>query len=52
MARQIDLPIIVEGIETLEQIELLSMMGCEYVQGYYFSKPLRQEEFERYLAKG
>ena len=50
MARQIDLPIIVEGIETLEQIELLSMMGCEYVQGYYFYQPMSIESFETLIS--
>ncbi|ORT99271.1 Sensory box/GGDEF family protein [Anaerovibrio sp. JC8] len=50
MARQIDLPIIVEGIETLEQIELLSMMGCEYVQGYYFYQPMSIENFEAIIS--
>ena len=50
MARQIDLPIIVEGIETLEQIELLSMMGCEYVQGYYFYQPMSIDKFEKLIA--
>lgn len=34
-----------EGVETEEQIELLSDLGCDYLQGYYFSKPLSEKEF-------
>jgi EAL domain-containing protein (putative c-di-GMP-specific phosphodiesterase class I)/GGDEF domain-containing protein len=36
-----------EGVETKEQLELLREMGCDYVQGYYYSKPLPSEEVEK-----
>ena len=40
-----------EGVETVEQFEMLKSMGCKLFQGYYFSKPLLVEEFEA-LLKG
>ena len=39
LIKKYDLNVIVEGIETREQFELLKNMGCDYFQGYYFSKP-------------
>ncbi|MFT4788746.1 MAG: EAL domain-containing protein (putative c-di-GMP-specific phosphodiesterase class I), partial [Paraglaciecola sp.] len=32
--------LVAEGVETLEQLRLLEKIGCDLVQGYYFSKPL------------
>ena len=40
-----------EGIETAGQLELLNRYQCEYGQGYYFSRPVGQEEFEAYMAE-
>ncbi len=42
---------IAEGVELKEQYEILKEMGCDVIQGYYFSKPLPSEEFEK-LLKG
>ncbi|MDD6037611.1 MAG: EAL domain-containing protein, partial [bacterium] len=47
MARQLDLPVIAEGIETDQQCEILDMVGCSYAQGYYFYKPMPISAFER-----
>lgn len=49
MARQISLPIIVEGVENKRQSDFLEEMGCRYVQGYFFYKPLPIPEFEKLL---
>ena len=38
-----------EGVETEEQFDMLAEMGCKLFQGYYFSKPLTREEFERMI---
>ena len=38
-------------METAEQVERLRGMGCDYIQGYYYSRPLPQAEFEAYLQK-
>jgi EAL domain-containing protein (putative c-di-GMP-specific phosphodiesterase class I) len=39
-----------EGVETRTQLEVLTRLGCQEYQGYYFSKPLPAEQFERVLA--
>ncbi len=50
MARLMGLPIIVEGVETLQQENVLRSMGCRYMQGYYYYKPLSIDQLERALA--
>ena len=49
IAEYLGVPTIAEGAETREQVEALKVMGCDYVQGYYFSKPVPPEEFERFI---
>ena len=49
MAKELDLTTVAEGVEDQSQSDLLKSMGCDIVQGYYFSKPLPAEEFERFL---
>ncbi|SEH09194.1 EAL domain-containing protein [Candidatus Venteria ishoeyi] len=44
MSQGLGLQVVAEGIETSEQLELLQDLGCTYVQGYYFSKPLPAEK--------
>ena len=51
MAHRMGLLTIAEGAETLEQYKILKTLGCDYIQGYYFSKPLPCREFESYLKK-
>lgn len=50
MAHKLNMKVIAEGIETDEQRQLLTSAGCDFGQGYFFSKPMPQEEFELYLA--
>ena len=50
MARLMGLPIIVEGVETQRQEDVLRHMGCRYTQGYYYYKPLPIDQFETLLA--
>ena len=50
MAKTMGLPIIVEGVETKKQEQYLSKMGCRYIQGYYYYKPLPISEFEELIA--
>ena len=45
----LEVPLIAEGVETKEQMELLKSIGCEIIQGYYFSKPVPPEEFEKFI---
>ncbi|HYN54748.1 MAG TPA: EAL domain-containing protein [Methylotenera sp.] len=42
--------IVAEGVEKVEQFELLKKFGCRYFQGFYFSKPLNLDEFERLVG--
>ncbi len=51
MARGLDLPVIAEGVETKEQADMLLDFGCEQMQGYYFSKPVPAEEYEKMLME-
>ena len=46
MAKSLALDIIAEGAETKSQITFLTNIGCDSIQGYYFSKPIPCNEFE------
>lgn len=50
MARLLSLPIIVEGVETPQQENVLRGMGCRYTQGYYYYRPMSIEQFEAIMA--
>jgi diguanylate cyclase (GGDEF)-like protein/PAS domain S-box-containing protein len=50
MAHKLGIQVIAEGIETQEQYAILKAMGCDYGQGYFFSKPLPADRFEVLLA--
>lgn len=52
LAQALGFTTVVEGVETAGEVDRLRQVGCDLVQGYYFSKPLRREAFERYLARG
>ncbi len=47
MAKGMQLKTIAEGVEEIKQIEILSKIGCDEIQGYYFGKPLPAEELEK-----
>ncbi len=51
MAHNLKMNVIAEGVEHREQAEHLHKLGCEYAQGYYFSKPLDVETIEQSLLK-
>ena len=51
LSKWLNLSTIAEGVETKEQIEKLKSFGCDYVQGYYYAKPVPYEEFEQLLDK-
>lgn len=45
MAHAMDLHVVAEGVETKEQLERLASIDCDYVQGYYFARPMPYKEF-------
>lgn len=52
MAHHMNLKVIAEGAETKEQVDFLVKHNCDFIQGYYFSKPLPKEDFELLLDGG
>ena len=52
LARNLNLSITAEGVETAEHLELLEVHGCDYLQGYHFSKPIPPDELERFMKRG
>ena len=51
LARKLNIQVVSEGIETKKQIEYMKALGCEVIQGYFFSKPLPQEEFDAWYGR-
>lgn len=49
MAHSLGLKVIAEGVETHEQLQQLSTLGCDEVQGYYYSKPINAADFELFV---
>ena len=47
MAKDLEIDTLTEGVETAKQFEKLFSMGCKLYQGYYFSKPVPVEDFEK-----
>ena len=45
IAKYLNVRVVAEGVETKEQLDTLRRFGCDLIQGYYFSKPLPEEEF-------
>jgi EAL domain-containing protein (putative c-di-GMP-specific phosphodiesterase class I) len=51
LAHELDKEVIAEGVETAEQAELLDDMGCDFLQGYLFSKPMPAKDAGEYLRR-
>ena len=51
ISRFLDVPVVAEGVEEKAQLDILKSMGCQIIQGYYFSKPLPAEQFEELIQK-
>lgn len=49
LAKELGIHIVAEGVETEDQVNFLKKNGCDSIQGYYFSKPIPQTEFEKLL---
>ncbi len=51
IARYLKVPVVAEGVETERQLQMLRDAGCQLVQGYYFSRPVPPEEFEKLIIR-
>lgn len=51
MGKDLKLQLIAEGVETLDQVLFLTSCGCELAQGYYYSKPIPIEDFQKFASK-
>ena len=51
MAHGMELKVVAEGIEQKYQVELLRRFQCDYIQGYYFCKPIPADEFAEFMEK-
>jgi EAL domain-containing protein (putative c-di-GMP-specific phosphodiesterase class I) len=49
LAHSLGLELVAEGVETAAQRQYLQSLGCDHIQGYYFSRPLPAEELVAYL---
>jgi len=49
LANDLGMPVIAEGVETKEDVEMVKAAGCQMVQGYYYAKPMPVADFEKYL---
>ncbi len=49
IADYLGVPVVAEGVEDKSQVDQLKSMGCELIQGYYFSKPVPPEEFNKFI---
>jgi EAL domain-containing protein (putative c-di-GMP-specific phosphodiesterase class I) len=50
MGKSLNLATLAEGVETKEQVEILRGYGCEYIQGYFYSRPLPANAMTEYLT--
>ena len=48
-AHRFNLKTIAEGVETENQVKILQKLGCDYLQGFYFAKPMQIDELKKFL---
>jgi len=51
MAKSLDMQVIAEGVEEEKQVKMLKRLGCDYIQGYYFAKPMPKKDYIKLLQK-
>jgi EAL domain-containing protein (putative c-di-GMP-specific phosphodiesterase class I) len=51
LAQNLGMDVVAEGVETMEQLEILRALGCKYGQGYFFSKPLDTQDAEGFICE-
>ncbi len=50
MAQALKMPVIAEGVEERQQVDFLSSLGCNYIQGYYFAEPMTIEQYKKLIS--
>ena len=50
MAKWLNIPVIAEGVDRAEQVDFLKSVGCDYIQGFYYSKPLPAADYEKLIS--
>ena len=51
ITKKLKLKTVAEGVETIEQVNYLKKWNCDLIQGYVYQKPLRFEEFKKYIKE-
>lgn len=51
LSKSLHMKVVSEGVETQEQVDFLTEVGCDMVQGYYFARPMPANEFEEKYLK-
>ncbi|MBE6908574.1 MAG: EAL domain-containing protein [Ruminococcaceae bacterium] len=51
MMREIGKELVVEGIETQEMVKMVTAMGCDYIQGFYYARPMPEKDFVRFMRE-
>ena len=51
MAKDLEITVLAEGVETEQQKEFLKDLNCDMIQGYYYAKPMPTDSFAEYLEK-
>jgi diguanylate cyclase (GGDEF)-like protein len=52
LCKKLKKKVVAEGVETTEQLELLQKLACEEIQGFLYSKPVKEQRFSQYLKQG
>ena len=50
MLKDMNMEIVVEGVETQEMLDAFSQLKCDFIQGYFFSKPIPRKEFVAFIS--
>lgn len=51
LAKLLNRKVVAEGVETKEQLEILKELKCDEIQGFYYAKPMPEDEFIAYVQK-
>lgn len=50
IAQGLNLSVVAEGVERKDQIQILDSLGCDYIQGFYYSRPLNEQDFDAFVG--